>query len=112
MRVRVNHSCNVLTGDDTKGYNPRREPQITLPQFRANLRIDEARKLAAELLEAASKAEEVMIVALGLPGVAEPVWKCGHCGGTVSGERPPKICPACDAGDPTSVLRAEWERKS
>lgn len=56
-RIKVNHSCNVLTGEMTK--NPRAAAEVTIPAFRANLSVREARVLAEALLEAAQVAEEI-----------------------------------------------------
>ena len=41
-----------------------------------------------------------------------PRWKCAECGETVEGQKPPKICPGCDAGDPTSLIRAQWTKEA
>ena len=56
MRINVNPSCNVLTGEHTKSIYAKAE--ITIPSLRANLSIREARVLAEHLVEAVRVAEE------------------------------------------------------
>lgn len=57
MKIKVNDWCNIKTGLDTS--NPRARVEITIPAFRANIRASEARKIAACLLQAAEKAEQI-----------------------------------------------------
>lgn len=61
-RIKINHACNVLTGDDSHAYrspaHPTRvRPEITVPEFRARLSVADARALAENLMEAVAFAE-------------------------------------------------------
>lgn len=60
LRIHINNTCNVLTDEDCKGYHrpPKRPVEITIPQFRANLRIPEAEQMAIDILEAVNRAKE------------------------------------------------------
>lgn len=37
-------------------------------------------------------------------------WVCAHCQYMHYGLLAPKICPECDAGDPTNVVLADWHK--
>jgi len=63
MRVKLNKSCNVVTGEHSNAYRPSNgqppRPQVTVPQLRLRLDAHNARSLAADLLEAARTAEKM-----------------------------------------------------
>lgn len=59
-RLIVNDLANVLTGKDSKAYQPMNgsapEVQITIPRFHARLSIDEADAIAKMIAEAVAVA--------------------------------------------------------
>jgi len=62
MRTKVNHSCNICTGDHSNAYcSPGREPrpEITVPSLRLRLSIEDAEQLAQHLAEAVAMAKKL-----------------------------------------------------
>jgi hypothetical protein len=61
MRIEVNASCNVCTGEHSTAFrhaDGRVSPQITVPGFRLRMTINEAFRLSADLKEAAQRASD------------------------------------------------------
>lgn len=61
MRISVNSTCNVCTGEHSKAFRSKgKEPavEITIPRFRVRLHIWEVRMLITDLQQAVARAEE------------------------------------------------------
>ena len=56
MKIQVNNWCNVKTDKDT--VNVRAFAEVTIPAFKANLSVSQAKELARCLLMAVAVAEE------------------------------------------------------
>lgn len=60
-RIKVNSRCNVCTDEHSKAYvrnDGTCAPEITVPEFRARLSIEDAQALGQALLDAVSIAQE------------------------------------------------------
>jgi hypothetical protein len=63
MRIKVNASCNVCTGEHSQSYRPQGQPpkpQVTVPSLRLRLSVEEAERLGQHLLQAVERARNTI----------------------------------------------------